>query len=65
MEDDAYPLENWETIVKAVNNFLEHPPKDWEYASLGYLPIRLNEINVPGILEIKCAFDAHAYIVNL
>lgn len=65
LEDDAYPLVNWETLVNNTNNSLNTIPKGWKYLSLGYLPIRLKETQNSGLLEIKCAFDAHAYIVNL
>ena len=64
-EDDVYPLENWEKIVTNINDFIKHPPKNWEILSLGYIPFRLLETNNPKILKVNCAYDAHSYIVNL
>lgn len=64
-EDDAYPLESMETIKKNINNFMENPPKDWEFLNLGYIPFKVIESDNKNIYKIKCAYDAHAYIVNL
>jgi hypothetical protein len=58
-------LESWKTIVTNVNNFLDSPPENWSLLTLGYIPFRLLETNDPSILKVKCAYDAHAYIVNL
>jgi len=69
LEDDAYPLKSWNTIVQQTNQALlylnTHNPK-WRSLMLGYLPIRSHRIkNNPNVIGIKCAYDAHAYIVNL
>lgn len=62
LEDDAYPLYNWEYISKKSNDAMNM--NEWDYIMLGYLPIRAKKIN-DNIVSIKCALDAHAYIVNI
>lgn len=67
-EDDAVFIDDfdWKKTVKTVENFLGNfKNKEWKYFSLGYLPIKTKKTEYPGILEIRCAYDAHAYLVNV
>ena len=64
-EDDAVPMETTEKIVKYVNDFLANPPNDWQILTLGYIPIKLSSTSNETLYDVKCAYDAHAYIVNV
>jgi len=64
-EDDSVPLIDTKKIINYVNKFLENPPKDWKILSLGYLPISLKSTDNDSLFKINCAYDAHAYLVNL
>jgi hypothetical protein len=64
-EDDAVPLEETKKIVKYVNTFLLNAPKDWKILTLGYLPIKLQSTENESLYDVKCAYDAHAYLVNV
>ena len=65
LEDDAAPLKKWDKITNYIEKFLENPPDDWILCSLGYLPIRVSKTKQSNILKIKCAFNTHAYLVNV
>jgi len=65
-EDDAVPIdEKCEDIIYYVNKFLENPPKDWKILTLGYLPMSLSETDDNNLYKVNCAYDAHAYLVNV
>jgi hypothetical protein len=67
MEDDASPLYSWNDIVKVTNKLLlliEFNPK-WKYLMLGSMPIRTKKTKFNELVEVMCAVEAHAYIVNL
>lgn len=64
-EDDAEPIYDFQTINKVINNSLKQLKNEkWEYLLLGYLPIRLSKFK-ENVSKVNCAYDAHAYIVNL
>jgi hypothetical protein len=67
MEDDAFPILSWVDIVSRTNKLLsqiEFDPK-WKYLMLGSLPFRTRKTKFDELLEVICALEAHAYIVNL
>jgi hypothetical protein len=61
-EDDAVPEYNWTFINKKLNSIVY--PKDWIYIMLGYDPIKFQNYDNE-LYKVDCAFDAHAYIVNV
>lgn len=67
-EDDAFPLKKWNEIVKYTNNALEEVEsisnRAWKHLMIGYLPIKSKPLGVY-INKIECAYDGHAYIVNI
>lgn len=68
LEDDAYPMKDWNTIVTVTNNALKevhHVDSDWKFLMLGYLPLSSRDINNKYIHRVKYAFDTHAYIINV
>lgn len=66
LEDDAFPLFPWNTIITHTNNALKYlKDKSWTYLMLGYLPIRSYKTTDSNVIEVKCAYDAHAYIINV
>lgn len=69
LEDDAYPLYQWDTLVRKTNkalSFLMDNDSEWKHLMLGYLPFRTKKIkNNKNLVEILCAADAHAYIINI
>lgn len=68
-EDDAKPINDIQTIATQVQEFFSinngNGPKGWKFLMLGYLPVKTNKTNYSNILNIRCAFNGHAYIVNL
>lgn len=64
-EDDAVPMFKTEEIVKQINEFLINPPSDWKVLTLGYIPIKLSSTPDEHLYKVKCAYDAHAYLVNV
>lgn len=67
-EDDAYAMFDWNKIVHITNdalNYIDKTNSNWKYLMLGYLPFKTKKTKNPNILEVLCAADAHAYIVNL
>lgn len=66
-EDDAVFIDkfNWEYTYTHIDKFLRDFKGYWKYLSLGFLPIRSKIIDNKEIVEILCAYDAHAYLVNL
>lgn len=63
-EDDASPIVGWDTIKTTIKNFFKSPPKDWKYCLLGYLPVRSERVG-DCLYMLKCAYDLHAYLVNV
>jgi hypothetical protein len=67
-EDDAYPLKEWNEIVNITNESLKEVERvsngKWKYLVLGYLPIKSKSIG-DNINKVECAYDTHAYIVNI
>jgi hypothetical protein len=67
-EDDAFPLEPLNRIISQTNNSLKwldrNTPK-WEFFMLGYFPLKTTKTDNPNVVNIKCAFLSHAYIVNM
>lgn len=66
-EDDAVFIDKikWKNVIDTINDFLEKDIKNWKYFSLGYLPVRTRKTEYPNIVEILCAHDAHAYLINV
>lgn len=70
LEDDAYPIYQWSHIVQITNDALktldQHDSR-WKFLLLGYMPVRSQDsiTSQSDVIEVKCAFDSHAYIANL
>lgn len=68
LEDDAKPVYNMEKTIRITNRALKWLDKnkpDWKYYLLGYFPIKSSKTDNREILNVKCGFLAHAYIVNM
>lgn len=68
LEDDAKPVYNMEKVIRITNRALKWLDKNkpnWKYYLMGYFPIRSSKTDNKEILNIKCGFLAHAYIVNM
>ena len=66
LEDDAFRLKPWTQIVHNTNKALEHLKHEhWDYLMLGYLPMRMEKTKYDDLLKVHCAYDAHAYIINV
>lgn len=65
LEDDAFPLKEWNLIQNKINLFLEDPPKNWKMLMLGYFPVKTIKTSRKNVIGIKCAYSANAYIVNV
>lgn len=64
LEDDAIPIHPTPTIISTINNFFKSPPIGWRYCLLGYLPISSDYVR-EGVYGLECAYDTHAYLVNV
>ncbi len=66
-EDDAVFIDdsNWKNVKNMITYFINKSIKDWKYFSLGYLPVRTRKTDDSNIVEILCAHDAHAYLINV
>jgi len=62
-EDDARLLVPWSEFVLHFNNLLR--PNDWVYIMFGYLPVKLLKTSDKHLFVVNCAYDAHAYLVNV
>lgn len=68
LEDDAFPLYSWNEIVTKTNKALkdvENLDPNWKHLMLGYLPYSSKKTKFNNLLEMRCAADGHAYIVNV
>lgn len=68
LEDDAEPLEKTNNIIKKTNNslnWLEVNDPKWEFFLLGFFPVKSKKTKNKNILNLKCSFLTHAYIVNV
>lgn len=68
LEDDAFPLFDWDKIVRLTNKAiqeLESTAGGWTFLALGYLPIRTTKTRSNNLVRINCAFGTHAYIANV
>lgn len=69
LEDDAFPLFDWNCIVKYTNKNIDYLNKkipDWRHLMLGYIPFRMDKLkDNENLLKVRCAVDTHAYIVNV
>lgn len=63
-EDDAIPIHNPTIIQNTIKNFFKSPPIGWRFCLLGYLPISTEYVR-RGVYGIDCAYDLHAYLVNV
>ena len=61
-EDDAKLIGTWENFVNVCNM---KKPSDWVYLMLGYFPVKVSKTDNPNLYVINCAYDAHAYMVNV
>ena len=62
-EDDAKPLKSWTEFVNYINDL--QMPQKWNYIMLGYLPVKTTKTTNKNLLLVNCAYDTHAYIVNI
>lgn len=62
-EDDACPVYSWTETVNFLNNLKR--PKKWDYIMLGCIPVKLTRTNNDNLYYVNCAYDAHAYIINV
>jgi hypothetical protein len=68
LEDDSLPVTDLENLIKRTNDSIEcvnTNESQWTYLMLGYFPIRSKKTSNGGVLNIKCAYLANAYIANL
>jgi hypothetical protein len=68
LEDDSIPVTDLDNLVERTNEGLQWLEKNdplWEYFMLGYFPIRSKKTSNKNILNLKCAYLANAYLVNL
>lgn len=66
-EDDARLLVSMKQFKETINSLVFEEfigTNDWYYIMLGYLPIKTRKFK-NNLLKVDCAYDAHAYVVNV
>ena len=67
LEDDAQlmPQVTWSQVEKSIEDFIKMDPSGWKYFMLGYLPIKTTKTDMPNVLDVNCAYNGQAYLVNV
>jgi hypothetical protein len=75
LEDDAKLMVPWDSFLKYMgvlrndtfNNTFNNTDvwSSWRFIQLGSYPIKTTETKYSNLLQVRCSYDCHSYLVNL